>query len=509
MAYTERMTVTTFCYVLLITLLFTGCTPRTTHHFQQEIEENIQLDATILGVSVVADSLVVPWELTWGPDDWIWVVEGGGNVMRINPSTGEKRIILELPIGPRPEGAQALLVHPDTKKYPYVYIHYKKVKDDGWRYHILERYEYEQEQDTLVRPTVVMEHRSGKTHSGSRLAFHSPERILWATGDQAFRDAPQDPDSPYGKILRMDLDGNVPDDNPVSGSYVYALGFRNMQGLVVTPNGQIYTSEHGDASDDEVNRILPNGNYGYPFIEGEVDNDIEREFALKNNTILPLMTWTPTIAPAGLDYYSSSKIPEWNNALLVVMLKGQGFRVLNLNEQGDEIVREEMFLEKMYGRIRAICVSPDGDVYISTSNHDWNPMTSPAPTDDRILRIAKVDAATQELIYGKTPADLAEELKTGDVLYQQYCMSCHKNKGKGLKGIYPALTSSEIVGNKERFLETVIHGSQTGDYPMPSFAFLADEDIVRIANYIRTNFGNDYEEINESEVQQIREKSQQ
>ncbi|NGF56393.1 c-type cytochrome [Parapedobacter sp. SGR-10] len=506
MAYRKHITVGVLCCTLLISLLFAGCNPRVPHHFDQETEENIKLDSTVLGVSVVADSLIVPWELVWGPDDRIWVVEERGHIMRINPSTGEKRIILKLPIGARPEGAQALLVHPDQKRYPYVYVHYKKIKEDGKRYHILERYEYRR--DTLLRPKVIMEQLAGKSHSGSRLAFHTPRRILWATGDQAIKGATQDPNSFHGKVLRMDLDGNIPDDNPTPGSYVYALGFRNMQGLVVTPKGQIYTSEHGDASDDEINRIVGNGNYGFPAIEGTVDNDIEREFALEHNTIAPLIAWTPTIAPAGLDYYSSMKIPEWNNALLLVMLKGQGLRVLNLNEEGDRIEKEEVFLEKMYGRIRAICVSPDGDVYISTSNHDWNPMTSPDRRDDRILRIAKVKEAVKAPIYGKNAADISAQPKTGEVLYQQYCMSCHKNKGKGLKGIYPALASSEVVKDSEELIRTLVNGKKSGDYAMPSFTFLADEDMVRVVNYVRTNFGNDYKEIDRTAVQEIREKVQ-
>src|SRR5690606_28104493 len=157
------------------------------------------------------------------------------------------------------------------------------------------------------------------------------------------------------------------------------------------------------------------------------------------NTISPLMAWTPTIAPAGLDYYHSNKISEWNNALLLVMLKGQGLRVLNLNEKGDKVIKEEIFLEKMYGRIRDICVSPAGDVYISTSNHDWNPMTEPGKRDDRILRIAKVDTAVKTPLKAKTTKQSSTELATGETLYQQYCFSCHKVKGEGLKGIYPAL----------------------------------------------------------------------
>src|SRR5690606_29205409 len=247
------------------------------------------------------------------------------------------------------------------------------------------------------------------------------------------------------------------------------------------PDGVIYTSEHGDATEDEVNLIQAGGNYGFPNIEGIVDNDLERAFEKEHNTIPPLMAWTPTIAPADIDYYprTTSQIPEWDNALLLVMLKGQGLRVLNLDDEGKEITREEIFLEKIYGRIRALCVSPAGDIYISTSNHDWNPMTEPAERDDRILRIARVDKATKTPLKGKTMEESSQELATGESLYQQYCFSCHKGKGEGLQDIYPALAGSPIVKDEKKLIEAVWSGLSTGryDYAMPAFNFLKEEEL--------------------------------
>src|SRR5690606_19659190 len=132
--------------------------------FKQEVEQNIQLDSTMLSVSLVADSLFVPWELVWGPDDWIWVTERPGTISRINPVTGEKRELLRLAIGGRPEGTQAMIVHPDLKRYPYVYINYKRFNDDSIRYNVVERYTYRE--DTLVEPRLIMESLAGKGHNG-------------------------------------------------------------------------------------------------------------------------------------------------------------------------------------------------------------------------------------------------------------------------------------------------------------------------------------------------------
>lgn len=470
-----------------------SCVNENRQAFNQAVQQNILLDSSLLGVSVIADSLFVPWELVWGPDDWIWVTEQPGIVSRINPTTGEKRVILQLPIGDRPEGLQSMIVHPNLTNHPYVYLNYKRFNSDSVRYNVVERYTYQN--DTLVEPKLILEDVAGRSHAGARLAFHGPERILWATGDQYEKEAPQDMSNINGKVIRMDLDGKIPDDNPFPNSYVYALGFRNMQGLVVTPSGTIYTSEHGDATEDEINLILSGRNYGFPNIEGIVDNNLEREFAEKHKTVPPLIAWTPTIAPAGLTYYHSNKIPEWNNALLLVMLKGQGLRVLNLNEEGDTIAKEEIFLEKLYGRLRAICVSPAGDVYIATSNHDWNPMTKPDVFDDRILRIAKVEAAVKTPLKAKTGKESSAEHVTGEILYQKYCLSCHQTKGEGVKGVYPALAGSAIVKNKKRLIETVVNGVSGDNDGMPAFNFLTNEELNKVLNYVRVSFDNKLDSI--------------
>lgn len=108
--------------ILISGFLLSACQKTIQQSFNQEVEQNIQLDSTMLGVSIVADSLIVPWELVWGPDDWIWVTEERGTVYRINPTTGEKQLLLQLPIGPRPEGLQSMIVHPEQDRYPYVYL---------------------------------------------------------------------------------------------------------------------------------------------------------------------------------------------------------------------------------------------------------------------------------------------------------------------------------------------------------------------------------------------------
>ena len=143
------------------------------------------------------------------------------------------------------------------------------------------------------------------------------------TGDAQQQPQAQNPASLNGKILRLNLDGTIPANNPTPGSPVYTLGHRNPQGLVQLPNGRIYSSEHGPNNDDEINQIEAGRNYGWPNVEGYCDLPAEATFCAANNVREPLTVWTPTIAPAGLTYYDHPAIPGWRGSLLLAVLKDQ------------------------------------------------------------------------------------------------------------------------------------------------------------------------------------------
>src|SRR5690606_17609261 len=254
-----------------------------------------------------------------------------------------------------------------------------------------------------------------------------------ATGDAANYKNAQNDESLNGKILRLNIDGTVPENNPVEGSYVWAKGFRNMQGLVFSKRGFLYTSEHGDALEDEVNLIVKGGNYGWPNIEGIHDTEEEKKYAEKYNTTEPLLSWTPTIAPAGMTHYGSNNIPEWENSLLLTTLKARSLRVLKLNNDGTKILSENIFLENEYGRLRSVCVSPNGDIYVSTSNKDWNPYSKAVEFDDRILKISKASKITSERVSKGKLASENNSIDNIDQLYSIYCGSCHKDDGSGVE----------------------------------------------------------------------------
>ncbi|MCP4120970.1 MAG: PQQ-dependent sugar dehydrogenase [Bacteroidetes bacterium] len=132
----------------------------------------------------------------------------------------------------------------------------------------------------------------------------------------------------------------------------------------------IYISEHGPSTDDEINLLQPGRHYGWPFVLGQCDLETEKTFCDSAHVIESMYTWTPTIAPCGLQFYNHDKIPEWKNSLLLATLKERDLRILKLDEPGTSIVSEKIILNKVFGRIRDICVSPTGSVYISTSHYE-------------------------------------------------------------------------------------------------------------------------------------------
>ena len=475
--------------------------------------DNIRLDETMLAVSVVADSLEVPWDIQFIGDDQIIYTEIAGTISILNLKTGEKKLLCRLNdvYQKRTLGLLGMAVSPNIKEHPYVFISYTtRVNEEI--YSKLVRLTFKG--DTLMDPKVLHTIPGNTGHNGSRISFSKRGKLLWATGDAHSKTFAQDSTSLNGKILRMNIDGSVPADNPIPGSLVYAWGFRNMQGLTVSDNGTVYTSEHGDAIEDEINRIMPLQNYGWPQIEGMHDTESEKEIAQQHQRSEPIKSWTPVIAPAGLTYYNSEVIPEWKNSLLLVTLKNQSLRILKLGADGKSITEEQVFLEKHYGRLRAVTVSSAGDVYLATSNRDWNPQPGfPKAGDDRILKISPVRGAIHEPLTGTKPLKLENSALDGKSLYNTYCGACHKEDGQGVGGTFPPLAGTERVsGDRQKLIDVVLNGlsgkitvkGKEYDQQMPAFHFLKDEEIAKILTYVRSNFGNSGSEIKANEISKQR-----
>jgi glucose/arabinose dehydrogenase/cytochrome c5 len=508
--------------LLIIILLVASCSLFVFWHKKEQankvfpIEKQLALDSTVIGVSIIASGLDVPWEIAWGSDNHIWMTEQGGTVSRLDPKTGKRKVVLNLPdvYRKRTMGLLGMAVSPDFKKEPYVFLDYTFLNGTNILSRLV-RYTYKN--DTLVDPLVLLTDIPGANgHNGSRVTIAPDGKLMLSTGDaQVFANA-QNKASINGKILRLNIDGTIPDDNPIKGSPVWSLGHRNIQGLAYGPNGTLYSSEHGDAIEDELNIIKMGGNYGWPQVEGACNLDEEKAYCKTNNITEPIKSWTPTIAPAGIAFYHSSVMPEWNNSLLLTTLKGSSLYVLKLDKSGQKVVSEKVYFKETYGRIRDVCVSPTGEVYLSTSNKDWNPSEGfPKPKDDRIIRITKL--RTEKKAANVTLAATAPKPVTtiggGNLIYTNYCAACHKKGGEGVTGNFPPLKGNpRVTGNKNALISVVLNGMTDPikvkgveyNQPMPAFKFLSDKDVAAVVSYIRTNMGNKAGSVTIDDVTKVR-----
>jgi len=328
-----------------------------------------------LKTKVLASGLSFPWEIVYGPDNFIWFTEKAGKISRLNPANGQLNTVFTIP-DVRVNGEGGLLgmaLHPDFSANPYVYVIYGY----GSTYKAkVVRYTYSG--GTLTSQQILLDQIPGSSiHNGSRLMI-SGGKLFISTGDASDTSLPQNRNSLAGKILRINLDGSIPTDNPYAGSPVWSVGHRNAQGLTMVGD-KMFSSEHGPDSDDEINIIEKGRNYGWPNIKGFCNEPGEQTFCSGNNVAEPLINWTPTIAPSGMAYYNSDYIPQFKNSLLLAVLKGTKLMQLKLNDTQTQITETKDFYVNSFGRIRAVCQSPEGKIYICTSNG----------SDDKIVEIAK------------------------------------------------------------------------------------------------------------------------
>jgi PQQ-dependent dehydrogenase (s-GDH family) len=252
---------------------------------------------------VVATGLENPAEVTWGPDDRLWITERSGKrVLRIDPRDGRRTTAVEIDEVLQTlaqDGLQGLALHPLLKRgEPYAYVMYTYDADPGEaveRRAKIRRYTYDAATERLAAPVDLLTGiPHGPDHGASRLVFGPDGKLYASTGDQGAnflayycvpiraQELPTAEDvrernwrSYEGKILRLEADGSIPADNPVLNgvrSHVFTYGHRNPQGMAFGPDGRLYASEHGQDTDDEVNLIEAGRNYGWPLIAGFRDD---------------------------------------------------------------------------------------------------------------------------------------------------------------------------------------------------------------------------------------------
>ena len=314
---------------------------------------------------VVAGNLEVPWGVAFLPDGDALVSERTtARILRVPAGGGKPREVLRVPGVQTDAGEGGLLgiaVSPDFERDGLVYAYLTSAEDNR-----IVRMELEGGGD----PEVVFDGIQASTiHNGGRIAF-GPDGMLYAgTGDAGNTSLAQDPSSPNGKILRLEPDGSVPADNPREGSPVLSLGHRNVQGLAWDGQDRLWATEFGQNTFDEVNRIQPGRNYGWPEVEGDGTGG--------GRFVAPEVTWsTSEASPSGVAYAKG--------ALYVGALRGQ--RIWRVPLDGASAGKPEALLDGKYGRLRSVAAVPGGDaLWATTSNRDGR--GDPAEDDDRIIRL--------------------------------------------------------------------------------------------------------------------------
>ncbi len=208
-------------------------------------------------------------------------------------------------------------------------------------------------------------------HWGSRVVM-DPDRYLFVTvGERHVPDNAQDLKSHAGKVIRLDENGNVPQDNPFVGRddaapEVWSYGHRNPQGLTVQPGtGLVFEQEHGPTGGDEINVLVKGANYGWPVITHgtKIWGGQKPEGTSRPGMEQPAIVWAPGIAPAGITFYTSDRYPAWQGDLFNGTLRG---KIVRLTLDGERVINEERLFPDSWERIRDIAEGPDGLLYFAT-----------------------------------------------------------------------------------------------------------------------------------------------
>ncbi|MDW5322753.1 PQQ-dependent sugar dehydrogenase [Plantactinospora sp. KLBMP9567] len=327
----------------------------------------------------VATNLQAPWGMAFLPDGSALVAERDtARVLQIRPGQTPQQVATISGVSPGGEaGLLGLAVSPSYASDRYVYAYFTSASDNR-----IVRFRLDAPQ---TQTPILTGLARANFHDGGRIAF-GPDGMLYAgVGDAGQTANSQNPSSRNGKILRMRPDGSAPPDNPTAGSLVYSLGHRNVQGLAWDAQGRLYASEFGQNSWDEVNYIVPGGNYGWPTVEGQGNDPRFRN---------PIVTWSTAEA-------SPSGAAIDGNMLFVAALRGTRLWQVPLNGSGGVAGSPTAQLTGQYGRLRTVERAPDGSLWVATSNRDGR--GTPAATDDRILRFPPVGATPEPTATTRPP----------------------------------------------------------------------------------------------------------
>ena len=323
-------------------------------------------------VQVVATNLQKPWSIA-SSDGKIFFTEKVGRIRVIDNGILVNESVADLRVADITDaGLLGITLHPDYEKNHYIYVYYTYKEGSNLWNKVLRITE---SNDRIVDAKTILDKiPAAEFDNGGVIKFGPDKKLYIGTGDATDQSLAQNKTSLAGKILRLNDDGSIPQDNPFPNSPVYSFGHRNPQGLAWDDKGNMYETEEGPTTNDEINLIKAGQNYGWP--NQECVGSAESQAAL--------VCYNPSIEPAGIIFYSSGKI-DLKDSLILATLRGNILYQM-VPQQNGTITEQKILLEGV-GRIRDVNEGSDGYLYIITSNTDGRGF--PDQDDDKLLRIVK------------------------------------------------------------------------------------------------------------------------
>ncbi len=338
--------------------------------------------------------LVRPWALAFLPNGDMLITEHDGRLRIVRDGVLDPEPLAGLPevFTPRRKGLMDVALHPRFLDNQFVYFTYHKAspKHRLAATTVLARGKFEGRGALVeVRDLFVADADYMGAAQTSRITFGPDGKLYMVVGQPAryevgSSDYAQDPSNHAGKMLRLNDDGSVPDDNPFVDTpghrpEIYALGIRNSNGLAWHPEtGELWETENGPQGGDEVNIIRAGANYGWPVVSygraysGDLTgthSGPQRTARQMEGVDDPVFFWSPSISPAGLMFYTDDRFPNWQGDLFVGALRGAELQRLIFNDRG-LLVRQQSLLRELGQRIREVRQGPDGLIYVLTDEQD-------------------------------------------------------------------------------------------------------------------------------------------
>lgn len=333
----------------------------------------------------VVEGLDVPWGIGFLPDGSMLITERAGRIRLVKDGRLVQDPVASMDDSETSEGGLlGILVHPEFSANRQFFIYRTIHPEQGDLINRVERWILSEDHLTARRDIVVLDNiPAARYHNGGRMRFGPDGKLYVGTGDTRQPNLAQDPESLAGKLLRINLDGSIPEDNPFPGSPVYLLGIRNTQGFDWPNDSTIWLTDHGPSGElgrsghDEVNITSAGDNLGWPTIYG-----CERGEGM----VSPSITWARSNPPGGAIIYTGNAISEWTGSLIIGVLGWKHLQRIDLDDNGNVDVNEVYFRDE-YGRFRDVVMGPDSDLYVTTSNCDGR--GSCPPEGDKVLRIVQ------------------------------------------------------------------------------------------------------------------------